>query len=413
MRKEEKERLRENKGITLVALVVTIVILLILAGISITLILDNNGIINKSGEAADKYGEAQANEQEQLSTAEDDIDKILGTYDPLKKVPEKTLDEARSNDMLNGTEITKIKFGDETVVIPAGYKVAEDSADTVDFGIVITDAESDGNEWVWIPVDETTLSGMYETAEEPIAITGGSSLSVISGVSASKYSKSGIISGSYGTRVLPNDTSSYREPDVVVGSGGSQYDAVESNRTTAGFIKEDGSTMTLAEMAQTMVDEYSDMLDSIKTYGGFYIGRYELSEAGVKENQPVLTEVNWYILYAKSKSLAKEGSNVTTRMIWGCQWDVTCNWIASNGEQKSITDSSTWGNYKTTDVYSSDGSKIIKASGTSTKLNTGVTTFTKANNIYDLAGNCSEWTQEAYNTNNRCNRGGYFGQPWR
>ncbi len=69
---------RRHSGITLVALVVTIVVLLILAGISITLVLDNNGIIKKSGESRDKYSNASANEQEQLETADSDIDKILG-----------------------------------------------------------------------------------------------------------------------------------------------------------------------------------------------------------------------------------------------------------------------------------------------------------------------------------------------
>ena len=46
-----KSIFRTNKGITLIALVVTIVILLILAGVSISLVLDNNGIIGKSKES--------------------------------------------------------------------------------------------------------------------------------------------------------------------------------------------------------------------------------------------------------------------------------------------------------------------------------------------------------------------------
>ena len=49
--KEESRMLKNKAGITLIALVVTIVVLLILAGVSISLILDNNGIIKKSKDA--------------------------------------------------------------------------------------------------------------------------------------------------------------------------------------------------------------------------------------------------------------------------------------------------------------------------------------------------------------------------
>ncbi len=62
---------KEQAGITLVALVVTIVVLLILAGVSLNLVLNNSGIIKKSGEARDKYSDASANEQEQMQDALD------------------------------------------------------------------------------------------------------------------------------------------------------------------------------------------------------------------------------------------------------------------------------------------------------------------------------------------------------
>ena len=98
-------------------------------------------------------------------------------------------------------------------------------------------------------------------------------------------------------------------------------------------------------------------------------------------------------------------------MIWGCQWDVTMNWLISSGAKTSNevnTDSSSWGNYKGTSVKANDRTTVLKASGDEQKLNTGVTTFTIANNIYDLAGNCWEWTQEALSTNYRSDRGGGY-----
>ena len=65
--------LKKQKGITLIALVVTIVVLLILAGVSISLILDENGIIQKSKDARAKWNNAQMNEEKNM----DEIDKAL------------------------------------------------------------------------------------------------------------------------------------------------------------------------------------------------------------------------------------------------------------------------------------------------------------------------------------------------
>ena len=150
------------------------------------------------------------------------------------------------------------------------------------------------------------------------------------------------------------------------------------------------------------------MIESVSKYGGFYIGRYELSEEGVQKDKETLTNTNWYNLYKKCTEL-QASDKVKTQMIWGCQWDVTMNWLISSGAKTSDEvnkDSSSWGNYKGTSVKADDGTTEIKASGKNQILNTGKTTFTMANNIYDLAGNCLELTQEAGYTSNRAYRGG-------
>ena len=82
-------------------------------------------------------------------------------------------------------------------------------------------------------------------------------------------------------------------------------------------------------------------------------------------------------------------------MIWGLQWDATCNWLDNSGF--SITDSSTWGNYQDN-----------TADGHGSKQNTGFSENWKANNIYDFAGNCWEFTQEADDPYGRAYRGGYY-----
>ena len=127
-----------------------------------------------------------------------------------------------SNVSATCTVTVKEKYIIDGVTIPGGYYYV---GGTKDSGIVISDEFADkdrykdqtnvgkdlvGNQWVWVPVEKP--SSMYVTVTKPIAITGDNT-NVVSGVSTSKYTAS-IISGQ--ARVLPNDTSSYREPDIVV-----------------------------------------------------------------------------------------------------------------------------------------------------------------------------------------------------
>ena len=384
----------------------TIVVLLILAGVSISLVLDKNGIIEKSKDARREYGQAKANEQEDLSNLSDMIDEA--TAEPTPKVNVNT--KAGDNSTINGKKgnsnnptIPKNYIPIDTATSTWGDGSTAPSQDSVNHGLVIK-GDSDDNEWVWIPVPDVTV--MCDTANETeYTLCGTSGETAVktklysSTITIGKDSNTKTI-----TRTTPGTTSGGREPDLVV-SGGTSYDA--TNYKT--ILGENG---TKEELAQLFVDEYKEMIESIRKYGGFYIGRYELSEAGVQKNQPTLTKTNWYNLYKKCKSL-NASDKVETRMIWGCQWDVTMNWLISSGAKTSDEvnkDSSSWGNYKGTSVKADDGTTEIKASTTSSVLNTGITTFTMANNIYDLAGNCEEWTQDAVSTSSRAVRGGdYYG----
>ncbi len=356
---------KQERGITLIALVVTIVVLLILAGVSISLVLSNNGVISKAKDAKNQYAEAQTNDEKQLNEVSDWIDTKVGDttgggsdYDPAS----------------------------DGVTIPEGYYYV---GGTKAKGLVISDAEADnekykeqenvgkdlaGNQWVWVPVE--TPSSLYTTVAE------GKTLSGNTGVKTTKYTNSEIISGI--TRVQPGSTSSYKEPDIVT-----TYDN-DTNAKTAGFS-------SLANMAETMKSDYEEMIKSLEKYKGFYIGRYELTADGEKTGATQTCEngVNWYTLYKNCTTLAV-GSKVKTRMIWGLQWDATCKWLATS--KFDITDSSKWGNYSNN-----------TADGHGTEQNTGFSESWKANNIYDFAGNCLEFTQEANDTHSRASRGGGYG----
>ena len=390
--------------------------LLILAGVSISLLLDENGIIKKSKDARREYGQAKANEQEQMNDTNDWIDEIVtGKTSTVVK----SFKEAKTE---NSTIDGKKEGNANNPTIPAGYipintetsnwgngKDAP-SQDSVNHGLVIRDEQN--NEWVWIPVDKATLATMYEESSDEKTLCGTTGETA---VKTKLYSKTMTIGTDTNkttiTRTTPGTSTStygsFREPDLVVDDNGASYDAKEEYYKTIL-----GKTGTKEQLAQLFVDEYKAMIESVSKYGGFYIGRYELSEAGVQKDRQPLTNTNWYNLYNVCRDSKLQASDkVKTQMIWGCQWDVTMNWLISSGAKTSDeinTDSSSWGNYRDTSVKAEDGTTEIKVSGTRSKLNTGETTFTMANNIYDLAGNVMEWNQGALSTNHRNNRGGSY-----
>ena len=388
-------------------MVVTIVVLLILAGVSISLILDNNGIIKKSKDARREYRQAQANEQADLDNMSDLIDEA--TAEPTPKVNVNT--KAEDNSTINGK-----KGNSNNPTIPEGYipintetsswgdGTSAPTQDSVDHGLVIK-GDSDDNEWVWIPVDETTLATMCNTSNETEYTLCGTSGETA--VKTKLYSSTITIGKDSNTitRTTPGTTSDYREPDLVVGSNGTSYDAKEE------YYKDILGFSSKEKMAEAFVADYNEMIVSIGKYGGFYIGRYELSESGVKKDQPTLTKTNWYNLYKKCTEL-QASDKVKTQMIWGCQWDVTMNWLISSGAKTSDEvnkNSSTWGNYSnynTANNYTEGTAGYEKNAGS--LQNTGSSENWKANNIYDLAGNVEEWTQEASSTGDRASRGGVY-----
>ena len=396
----DKRKLNNETGITIIALSITIIVMLILAGISIATV---SPMIKNSEEA--KQEQDIETEKSIVSRAAFAAEKVgvKGeiTQANLQKMMQNELPSGNFTVTENGDSFT-ITFTDSNRsydVDATGSK--EEEVDGVpipkDFvyvggtkasGLVISDETADrnkykgqknvgkdlqGNQWVWVPVE--TPSSLYTTVTEGVALSGST------GVKTTKYTNSEIISGQ--TRALPGSRN-FREPDILTYSG---YD--DKNYATAGFS-------SLTNMAEIMVSEYDEMIRSLEKYKGFYIGRYELTANGEKTGatQTCTNGVNWYTLYKNCTTLAV-GSKVKTRMIWGLQWDATCKWLDSSGFD--ITNSSAWGNYDDN-----------TATGKGSKKNTGFSESWKANNIYDFAGNCWEFTQEAYDIVGRVYRGGGY-----
>ncbi len=142
-----KSKNKQEKGITLIALVVTIIIMLILAGVSIKLAIDNNGVIENAKEAKDQYEKAQANDES-------------GLEDLASKLKEQ-IDANKNNNSGSGSSESTV----DGVPIPAGFVYV---GGTKASGLVISDNAADkekykgqttvgidlvGNQFVWIPVE--------------------------------------------------------------------------------------------------------------------------------------------------------------------------------------------------------------------------------------------------------------------
>ena len=380
VKKTRKEKLKffktlrlQERGITLIALVITIVILLILATVTINVLLGKDGLIQRTQQGKVLTESAQSDEQEELISAEEYINGILSEV-----IPQKSEVEIAKESGTTFSDTTKITDDNKNeLYIPKGFKIAKDSANNVSEGIVISD---ETNEFVWIPVDNANLGNIYQE-------NANSKLTGVD-INTSLYSKLEIRDSDTSNYIsdLPNTINS-REPDLL-----SEYDTDES------YYKEILEYNNITEMASAFVSEYEAIYNSIKTYKGFYIGRYELTgtvdNPTVKKEEKVLSAAgsqarNWYNLKkACTKLISNE--DMQTAMIYGNLWDYVMNWLIETGdktENQVYENSTDWGNYK---------DSIGNATNNSgTKQNSGTNEAWKANNIYDLAGNYLEWTRRS------------------
>ena len=156
--KERFKKLKyEVKGITLVALVVTIIVLLILAGVAISLSIGEDGIFKRAQEGAETYQNASQNEKIELDKVSNYIDDYLNGN---KNEEEETLsevEEAIKNGTVYESNTTIYDEYNNPVKVPAGFKLATDSGTDVTKGIVIEDVQAgdsntQGNQYVWVPI---------------------------------------------------------------------------------------------------------------------------------------------------------------------------------------------------------------------------------------------------------------------
>lgn len=398
---------KQNLGITLIALVVTIVILLILSGVTINMLLGEDGIIRTAQEAKNTWEGAVANEQEEIQNLANELNEIITGGGELPTVPEEW----------DLTKVTPVLSDDNQYVpVPNGFVASTVTGEkNVNDGFVIKQ-ENDGslttekNEFVWIPVDETSLAEMYTEAM-------GTPLSSYEGldITTDVYSKPRIKFGSF-TAGIPG-SNNVREPDFL--NDTNWGDASTNSSRGIALIKStfgyDGTNAQIIEQfANMLVTDYETNYASIKKYGGFYIGRYELTgtieSPTVQKGKNVIVNQNWYNSYKVCNNMINTASAKST-MIYGNQWDEVLDWLVNTGMDSSevYIDSSKWGNYinyNEANGYTEGDPGYEATAGVGVQL-AGSSENWKANNIYDLAGNAREWTQEAYRYGGRIDRGGW------
>ena len=260
--------------------------------------------------------------------------------------------------------------------IDTGYVIYEGTEEVNDENV--EEAQKTRNQYVWIPVpDASTMYGTDENGKKwgklyEFTTSTGANIDPVTGAKPLNWSESG------GVMKISN-MKSYREPDIV--SSDTKFTLKEFDKSKLGFMNQ-------------LEQEFNRMIESVKKYGGFYIGRYETGNLSkntcvVVQGNSDFDKKNWYAMYRKCKELKNENVNIETGIIWGSQWDRTLIWLVESGNKnkEEVCNSSTWGNHLT---------EFTKPSGYSEKWKTA--------NIYDLAGNSMEWTMET--SVNRISRGG-------
>jgi len=407
----------KNKGITLIALIITIIILLILVGVSINLAIKGD-LFGSAEKAVSGTNDKVAQEQTR-------VDELMGELG--------RVEEQQRQDNLPGTRVTentKYVSNGKTAWIPKGFTVSGiKSEQSIDDGLVIYDipegttvdwtnpdsVKTAYNQFVWIPVEvkstdtENSIASFYRSEWAENTATGGKRTTGLSTSYTEPYSY---------------DTNNYDQTNGIAG-------------------------------------QITELTKSIYKYGGFYIGRYEAgvtpaadgtsterTDSSSQTASFVVQQDKYpyrYVEWGKSMSDVSEGAvylcnnlytptntnyGATSMLCSGASWDSMLDFIKDSSH--SVTNSTTWGNYNNSETYTINRGKYAelntsnytlgnfqdvvneypKEKDKSILLTTGATERNSSKNIYDVAGNVFEWTTESYPPSGRVSRGRLLLLQW-
>ena len=416
-----KNKIKQKNGITLIALVITIIVLLILAGVSIAMLTGQNGILTQANNAKNETEQANAKEKVESAVIATMSQSKRGTLDADKLVAEITNNYGGTatktgtgfpvNTTVDGKDFavdgdgnitsTERKLlseitGNETantpakdnlgnpITIPAGFEVVNPN-DNVEDGIVVRDkthTNTAGSEFVWIPV------GNVKTKNKGTI-----------NIELKRY-----VFNDDGT---VNEELTKTEPgDQVQPTGYSDYftEGLENSQTDNTHAKNIAIFRKKAEGSH-----------------GYYIGRYEArdkdatvarTDSSSTTNQLVCTAGNYvynYVTQPQAATLSRgmyTGTPFESDLVNSYAWDTATLFLQT-------FDNRTIANKK---VYSNQNSLNTESDGLATQGTNKLDTSKqdKICNVYDMASNCIEWSTETC-TYSYCPctlRGGFYNDSY-
>ena len=442
---------KEIKGITLVALVITIVVLLILAGVSINTVLGDDGIIKKAKEAAETTKRVSAEEEMNRLVLEYQLAKSDENFEDFlqEKINEGRINGATDNGDGTVTISKRVEGKDYTITVKkpvaptpsvkvGAIRVVSDSTGA---GSSLGEASTAKGKTLYIMIDSSISGGTTTVSPQvPYAVTenGTYKFTVTGTVNGTAYTKEvsvevnqfkdtyeymdkntevtypdGKVWVPEGFRIADDSSDNIQGGVVIEDKDGNQFvwvpvDTIDNYKRTC------YRNNSLYRYEQCSEDLPEDEKTSVEKYKGFYIGRYE---AGDKESTEAKTlrssnDVTKTVTIKKGQapynyvtpeeaiSLAegfakqqKYSENIKTKLVSSYAWDTTISFI-----QKTVNDyasNSPQGNYMNTRFEYIDITGESKSTwGIGILIPTGLTT--SVCNIYDMGGNVEEWTTEKF-----------------
>ncbi len=358
--REFKKMKKSERGITLVVLIITVVIMLILAAVTINITLGEGGILDQARLAKAITTNSTKSEQEALNSLMQEFSNIIGEDSEI--TPPETggnnetggdIEEPDVPDDIAGLrpEVGEpVEILDNTitvkddlqndVVIPGGFGITSDSGTRVEEGIVIEDAS--GNQFVWIPTGTYNVSTSINSSRQ---LKNNLSRRTFTSSNATEISGDSVIERYF-----------YGEGDSRSVASGQIAAFKASAESTANGGK-----------------------------GGFYIGRYEQGTGNViKAGVTPWTDMTRDVAKAQAELVCDDNDNVESELISSYAWDTALNFIcqtnvgSGEGYRLALTNDIEYGNFDS-----------------GSKKKTGEHVADNYSNIHDLLGNCSEWTTEA------------------
>ena len=416
-----------NKGITLIALIITIIILLILVGVSINLAIKGD-LFGSAEKAVSGTNDKTAQEQTR-------VDELMGELG--------RVEEQQRQDNLPGTRVTentKYVSNGKTAWIPAGFTVSKAEGETtIDGGLVIyliqdkTEEEIKSLTWtgtelenlkktydqfVWIPISHEQINNMFICQAKT---TSNGSCNIVAENGTAKCTTHNSIQMA-GRLYASNTGESYNNPKKEVytaNTGLREPDVVDSYDGNSAYLYNLTSILgseydAKDKFKNILQTDYNEIVALIYNAKGYYVGRYETSNLTPTKGTAInvvagtnfgISNINWYCMYAQQKAYTtnKQLKSVKSSMILGTCHDQMLEFVNVAGKY-DVTKAGKVGHTSskfTTKPYLTGGVEYNENySGYETEPYKDL-----SKNIYDLEGNVCEWTTEALDTSYRVYRG--------